>query len=256
MTNGGSRKKYKALLTDVDGTLVSVQERAMPSQTVITALEKASISVSIHLITARPFTDTHNLPNIFKALPFLSDCVINGGAQIINPRTQKITANKTMHKLSSFYTKLLLNICPEVIAITSGNKSFPLKDFSSSEDVIKVVAVGVNDKYIPVLMTQLGMLDDIVAYETTSYKQGKDIIITHKDATKAQAVKILMEKYKLIKEKMIGIGDTTHDLSFLHQCGTKVAMGNAQQEVKDVADFIAPSVDEDGLATVIEKYLC
>lgn len=249
-------KKYKALLTDVDGTLVSVRENAMPSQAVIDALQKASKTISIHLITARPLTETHNLPAIFKALPFLSDSVINGGAQIINPRTQEITANRTMHKLSSFHTELLLNICPEVIAITSGNKSFPLKDFPFSEDVIKVVAVGVNDKYIPALMTQLGMLDDIAAYQTTSYKQGRDIIITHKDATKAQAVKILMEKYKLIKEEIIGIGDTTHDLSFLHQCGTKVAMGNAQQEVKDIADFIAPSVDEDGLATVIEKYLC
>ena len=248
--------KYKALFTDVDGTLVAVKENAMPSQPVITALEKASKTVSIHLITARPLTDTHNLPNIFKALPFLSESVINGGAQIINPRTYEITTSKPMYRLSSSHIKLLLNICPEVIAITSENKSFPLRDLPSSEKVIKIVAVGVDDKHVPALMAQLNTIADIAIHQTTSYKHGSDIIITHKDATKEHAVKRLMNKYKLKKDEVIGIGDTIHDLSFLRQCGVKVAMGNAQSEVKNIADFIAPSVDEDGLAAAIEKYLC
>lgn len=248
--------RYKALFTDVDGTLVAVKEKAMPSQPVITALEKASKFVSIHLITARPFTDTHNLPNIFKALPFLSDSVINGGAQIINPQTHAVTSIRSMAKSQFFHLGLLLYMLPEVVAITSGNKSFPLKDIPASEEVIKVVAVGVEEKYVSALMDKLGILDEIAAYKTTSYKNGKDIIITHKYATKEHAVKRLMSKYKLIKDEVIGIGDTTHDLSFLHQCGVKVAMGNAQSEVKNIADFIAPSVDEDGLAAVIEKYLC
>lgn len=32
-------------------------------------------------------------------------------------------------------------------------------------------------------------------------------------------------------------------------------MGNAEPELKAIADFIAPSVDEDGVATVIEKFI-
>lgn len=38
-------------------------------------------------------------------------------------------------------------------------------------------------------------------------------------------------------------------------CGLKVAMGNAVQDLKEIADYIAPSVDEDGIADVIEKFV-
>ena len=38
-------------------------------------------------------------------------------------------------------------------------------------------------------------------------------------------------------------------------CGLKIAMGNAVPELKAIADFIAPTVEEDGVATVIEKFV-
>lgn len=38
-------------------------------------------------------------------------------------------------------------------------------------------------------------------------------------------------------------------------CGFKVAMGNAVDEVKAIADYIAPPVEEDGVADVIEKFI-
>lgn len=248
-------KRYKALMLDVDGTLVSVKENSMPSQKVVTVLKKASKFVSIHLITARPFTDTHNLPNIFRVLPFLSESIINGGAQIINPQNHKITSTIAMRKLSSSHTKILLNYCSEIVAITPKNKSFPLQQIPISEQIIKIVAVGVENRHMPVIMNQLLALDDIAVYQTTSYKNGSDIIITHKNATKEKAVKLLMKKHNLLQEEIIGVGDTTHDLPFLQQCGMKVAMGNAQQELKNIADFVAPSVSEDGLVAVIERFL-
>jgi hydroxymethylpyrimidine pyrophosphatase-like HAD family hydrolase len=38
-------------------------------------------------------------------------------------------------------------------------------------------------------------------------------------------------------------------------CGLKVAMGNAVQSLKDIADHVVSSVDEDGAAEVIEQFL-
>lgn len=247
--------KYKALLIDVDGTLVSVKENAMPSLKVVTALRKASKSWSIHLVTARPFTKTHNLPKIFKSLPFLSDSVINGGAQIIIPSNHNVTVTISLHSSSFSRLESLLKTCSEVVAITSVNKSFAFGKFSPSEEIIKIVAVGVNGDLVTNLMTKLSVLKNIATSVTTSYKNGSDIIITHKKATKDQAVTKLLKKYNLKKEEIIGVGDTTHDLPFLEKCGVKVAMGNAQQELKNMADFIAPSVYEDGLVAVVNKYL-
>ena len=41
----------------------------------------------------------------------------------------------------------------------------------------------------------------------------------------------------------------------LEACGLKVAMGNAHGDLKMIADYIAPSVDEDGVADVVQKFI-
>ncbi|HXS15232.1 MAG TPA: HAD hydrolase family protein, partial [Candidatus Saccharimonadales bacterium] len=56
-------------------------------------------------------------------------------------------------------------------------------------------------------------------------------------------------------EEIIGIGDGHNDFPLLMACGLKVAMGNAVDDLKAIADYIAPSVDEDGVADVIEKFI-
>lgn len=47
---------------------------------------------------------------------------------------------------------------------------------------------------------------------------------------------------------MIGFGDALPDLELLRTCGTAVAMGNAPEELKAVADLITDHVDSDGLS--------
>ena len=59
-----------------------------------------------------------------------------------------------------------------------------------------------------------------------------------------------------IKTKHIsGVGDSNNDFPLLLACGLKVAMGNANSDLKQIADFVAPSVEEDGVATVIERFI-
>lgn len=53
---------------------------------------------------------------------------------------------------------------------------------------------------------------------------------------------------------MIGVGDGYNDYPMLEACGLKVAMGNAVDELKVIADIVAPSIEQDGLAKVIEDY--
>ena len=53
---------------------------------------------------------------------------------------------------------------------------------------------------------------------------------------------------------MVGVGDSYNDFPLLMACGLKAAMGNSVKEILDIADYVAPSVDDDGLANVIEKY--
>ena len=46
-----------------------------------------------------------------------------------------------------------------------------------------------------------------------------------------------------------------NDIPLLNICGLKVAMGNADKKLKSIAHHIAPSVDEDGVAHVVEKFI-
>lgn len=55
--------------------------------------------------------------------------------------------------------------------------------------------------------------------------------------------------------QVIAVGDSMNDLAVIQKAGLGVAMGNAQQVVKDEADVVVASNDEDGIAEVIRKYI-
>lgn len=52
---------------------------------------------------------------------------------------------------------------------------------------------------------------------------------------------------------LLAFGDDYADIGMLQLCGTGVAMGNAIDEVKDKADVVIGSNDEDGIAVFIEN---
>lgn len=72
---------------------------------------------------------------------------------------------------------------------------------------------------------------------------------------KAHSLAVLLEKLGMTREEMVAMGDGYNDLSMIKYAGLGIAMGNAQELVKAVADYIAPSNDEDGVAIGIERYL-
>ncbi len=54
---------------------------------------------------------------------------------------------------------------------------------------------------------------------------------------------------------MVAAGDSHNDLPMLEACGFGIAMGSAPEEVKAIADFVAPTVEEDGLVVAIDDYV-
>lgn len=79
--------------------------------------------------------------------------------------------------------------------------------------------------------------------------------IANINSNKGIAVKKLLEILGIKKEETIAIGDDNNDLSMFEQVGYKVAMGNAIDIVKENADEITLSNDEDGVAVYLEKLL-
>ena len=72
---------------------------------------------------------------------------------------------------------------------------------------------------------------------------------------KGVAVEKLIKHLEIPREKVICIGDSYNDLPMLRFAGMGVAMGNAQQEVKEMADYVTASNDEDGIVNVIDKFM-
>lgn len=81
------------------------------------------------------------------------------------------------------------------------------------------------------------------------------IDLTAEGVNKGAALAALAEQLDLYPDQIAAIGDQCIDLKMLQYAGLPVAMQNAVPELKEVAHWIAPSNDEDGVAWVIEKIL-
>jgi Cof subfamily protein (haloacid dehalogenase superfamily) len=75
------------------------------------------------------------------------------------------------------------------------------------------------------------------------------------DVSKGKALEALVRHLGISLSEVMAVGDGTNDITLLSRAGLAVAMDNAPDEVKAVADHIAPHVDQSGLAAAIERFL-
>lgn len=74
-------------------------------------------------------------------------------------------------------------------------------------------------------------------------------------ASKAAALQTLLGRWGVDPQEMIAFGDDVNDVEMVHQAGLGVAVANAVPEVLAVADRVTGSVEEDGVAQVLEELL-
>jgi Cof subfamily protein (haloacid dehalogenase superfamily) len=72
--------------------------------------------------------------------------------------------------------------------------------------------------------------------------------------SKGTALKALLKELKVDPEHVLAIGDAENDLEMIQLAGIGVAMGQAEQRVKDAADFVVASNAEDGAAEALERF--
>lgn len=73
--------------------------------------------------------------------------------------------------------------------------------------------------------------------------------------SKANALRILSELTGIGLERVIAFGDSPNDIDMIKEAGFGVAMANGEDEVKDVADYITLSNEDEGVAYAIRKLL-
>ena len=90
-------------------------------------------------------------------------------------------------------------------------------------------------------------------YITSSVKQL--IEISYKDAGKRSGVQYLAGLLGIDRKDIAAFGDADNDIDMIQFAGCGVAMGNATEHLKSIADYVTKSNDEDGVAYAIENIL-
>ena len=75
------------------------------------------------------------------------------------------------------------------------------------------------------------------------------------NATKGNALRFLAGLWGIKKEEIMACGDQDNDIEMLLAAGIKVAMGNATEDLKKVADYVTESVDNDGVAVAVARFI-
>jgi hydroxymethylpyrimidine pyrophosphatase-like HAD family hydrolase len=75
------------------------------------------------------------------------------------------------------------------------------------------------------------------------------------DVTKAAGLEFVAEHLGFTRETTVAFGDGENDIELVDWAAYGVAVENAHERVKELADFVCPSVDEEGVAQVLEAFL-
>ena len=85
---------------------------------------------------------------------------------------------------------------------------------------------------------------------------GKSLcLVMHRDATKLNAVKRIAVKLGIDRTEIAAFGDDYNDIELIKYCGIGVAMGNAVEEVRQAADAVTATNNDDGVARYIEEHI-
>ena len=83
----------------------------------------------------------------------------------------------------------------------------------------------------------------------------QNVEFTKAGTTKAMGLRFLAEMFEIPIEETMAVGDSQNDMDIMQAAGIGVAMENATDEVKAIADFVTKSNLEDGVGYAIEKFI-
>ena len=79
--------------------------------------------------------------------------------------------------------------------------------------------------------------------------------ILNRNANKGAGIGLLSKKLGINQDEVICVGDAGNDKHMIEYAGLGVAMGNATDEIKEIANYVTSTNDEDGVARVIDKFI-
>ncbi|MDP3987767.1 MAG: HAD-IIB family hydrolase [Candidatus Levybacteria bacterium] len=248
------KKKYKALLLDVDGTLIPNKRDGMPSEKVTRAIKEASKLIYVGLATSRPYS---MLSHIYNHLDLSGPSIINSGSQIIDIKSRKIYIEHLLPEKEVFQICKILLKFKKPIIINDGEEDVEFSKTYKPHQPLNIFMFSLDEKIADEIIEIVSNIPTITIFKIPDWSGGErvGIAVSHLHGTKQHGVLEVAKLLNINTHEIIGVGDGQNDFPLLMACGLKVAMGNAMSDLKEIADYIAPKVENDGVADVIEKFI-
>jgi HAD superfamily hydrolase (TIGR01484 family) len=253
-----SDMKYKALFLDVDGTILpykKFEQSAVPSPRVVKAIRNASKHVHVVLATGRPY---FMLEKLIQAIGMTEGLlVMNDGAQVMDIKTKKYHYQKAMLKKDVEKISQILSENGISFFLNDGIQDSTYEKTPPTRSILNIFTMHkMTEKQAIQALNLITHLPTIKA-NMTHFGSGEtyELLISHAEATKMHGIIAASKVLGVKKEETIAVGDSGNDFPLLMAAGLKVAMGNAMEGLKDIADYVAPGVEEDGVAHVINKFI-
>ena len=242
---------YKALLVDLDGTLALPYMRVSPR--VADAVARAAKVLTVGIVSSRDHQDVGRLAAQL-GLPGLH--ISEGGSRIFDPQNGR---SKWSLNLASANAQAVVAFLDENRLAFSGVDAG--RRVESSPEILswqltRITATSLTEPQARDIAADFGARDGVHTAVIKRIDNGDWMVdFTHAEATKATAVERYAALHRFAPSQVIGAGDSYNDLPLLGACGLGIAMGNAAPELKAIADYVAPTVEDDGLAVAIDEFV-
>jgi HAD superfamily hydrolase (TIGR01484 family) len=249
----------KLIVCDIDDTLIDSPEQKLPSQKLVDAIRSVKEHALVACATGR--AKTWALP-VLQAAHFTAPCIVAGGTVILDPDTYDILHEKHLPKSQLENIKNILREYPDLRVCFNDyddndylSGGWEMERLLASPECSVIQAIWLGHQRAEELVARFRHLRGVTSVKMTSQKPGlADIHIIPEGATKEHAIHWLQEKLDIPKEDTIGIGDGYNDLHIFKAVGTKIALANANEDLKKRADIIIGDVHDDAVADFLLQY--
>ncbi|MBR6712802.1 MAG: HAD family phosphatase [Selenomonadaceae bacterium] len=267
---------YKLLALDMDGTVLNSDKKISPrTKLAIDNLMKRGVAVVVS--TGRNLAELTDYRDDFRAMHY--GIVISGGMiyDFFNDKPVKVHAvdEETIYKLIDFGLEERAMIHLHTVS----------RSVAREEDIQNMAAFGMGiyqgmfdricdrfDDPKEYIRTHPGEVIKVNLYHrdkasrdrnfarikplnlSISYAEAFNLEMSPANVTKASGLVELCDFLKIDLSEAVAIGDADNDKEILQTAGLSVAMGNASDDIKRLADFVTLDNDNDGVAFAIEKF--
>lgn len=267
-------KDIKVLILDIDGTLTNSQKE-ISQETKRGILNIQERGHKVMLASGRPTPGMKRYAEELQLEKYGGYLLSFNGGRIINCRTGEIVFQKTLPGIviPGLYRFAKEHDCglitylgeqivlgtrmDEYIGIESHINGMEVREV---ENFVEFVDFDVNKCLMTAPPERAGQYEKELAAKyqdrLSIYRSEPFFIeIMPKNVDKASSIDRMLSTVGLTRENTICCGDGFNDMTMIEYAGVGVAMGNAQPAVKEKADYITGTNDEDGLVDVIKKYI-